>query len=164
VNGSSASAILILPHYELHGDVPTGSGRLLDVLNDQSTRFLKMAHVRFVRRGSNHIVSEVSNSVVVKSNIHLALLVDEDRPNYTKFFYATQERKTLDSLITLPTMLIEGRIHLKTAADPQSFLSIEAGTFFPVTNATIHYSASSEPTDSPVVLINKEAVSSLSFH
>ena len=56
------------------------------------------------------------------------MLLDEDRRSESKVFFASLARKTIDVVVTLPTILVEGRIHTKTANDPQTYLSLEAGT------------------------------------
>ncbi len=155
---------MCLSHYDAHGTVATGTGRLLDVLNDQNTRFLKLDNVRICPRAESHALVELTSTVLIKNNIHLVLLLGEDRRSESKVFFASLARKTIDVVVTLPTILVEGRIHTKTANDPQAYLSLEAGLFFPLTAAKIQDDACEGGwLESPVVLINKEMLSSISF-
>jgi hypothetical protein len=164
VNGSSASAVFVLSHHELYGDVRTGQSRILDVLNDSNTRFLRLDNVRVRRPEIAEPQYDLPGSVVVKENIHIVLLLGEDRPSESKVFYAARERKTHVAVATLPTMVIEGRVHLKSVQDPQSFLTFESAMFFPITDAVLWRDAyRSEPQRSPVALVNTRMLSSLSF-
>ncbi len=164
MTGHSATAIFVLSHHDARGTVDTGTGRLLDVLNDQYTRFMKLDNVRVCPRAESHALVELSHTVLIKDNIHLVILLGEDRRTESKVFFASLARKTLDVVITLPTIVVEGRIHTKAATDPQSYLSLEAATFFPLTTARIQDDACEGGwLESPVVLVNKGALSSISF-
>lgn len=164
MTGHSATAIFVLAHSDVHGTVATGTNRLLDVLNDQNTRYLKVDRVRICPRAEGHALAELSDTVLIKNNIHLVMLVDEDRRRDSQVFFASLARKTLDAVLTLPTVLVQGRVHTKSASDPQGFLTLEAGTFFPLTNVKIQDDACEGGwQESPVVLVNKEMVASLSF-
>ena len=164
MNSDSATALFVLSHHDAHGTVATGTGRLLDVLNDQNTRFLKLDNVRICPRAESHALVELTSTVLVKNNIHLVLLFGEDRRSESRVFFASLARKTIDVVVTLPTILVEGRIHTKTAHDAQAYLSLEAGFFFPLTAAKIQDDACEGGwLESPVVLINKEVLSSISF-
>jgi hypothetical protein len=164
VNSHSATAIFVLSHYDAHGSVDTGTGRLLDVLNDQNTRYLKLENVRICPRAETHALVELASTVLIKNNIDLVVLLGEDRRSESKVFFASLARKTIDAVVTLPTILVEGRIHTKMANDPQAYLSLEAGAFFPLTAAKIQDDACEGGwLESPVILVNKEALSSISF-
>lgn len=164
VDGHSATALFVLSHHDAHGSVATGTGRLLDVLNDHNTRYLKLDHVRICPRAEDHALVTLASTVLVKNNIHLVLLLGEDRRSESKVFFASLARKTIDVVLTLPTLLVEGRIHAKAAQDPQAYLSLEAGAFFPLTGARIQDDACEDGwQENSVILINKEAISSISF-
>lgn len=164
MNSHSATAVFVSFHYDTHGTVVTGAGRLLDVLNDQNTRFLKLENVRVCPRAENHALVELGSSVLIKDNVHLVMLLGEDRSSESKVFFASLARKTVDVVVTLPTVVVEGRIHTKSASDAQAYLSLEAGAFFPLTAARIQDDACEDGwLDSPVVLVNKALLSSISF-
>ena len=164
MNAVSSSVIFLTAHYDIHCSVLTRSGRLLDAFNDSSTRFLELENVRFFQQASGEPVMELPKSVLVKDNIHLAILVSEDRTTESKVFYATLERKTLSAVVALPTVLVKGHVHVKSAADPQGFFALEAGIFFPVTSATVlGRSAAAAPLPGSVVMVKKDAVTSLSL-
>lgn len=160
----TADVVFVSSHFDVHGSVTTGTGRVLDVLNDQTTRFLKLDNARIRPRMSEAVISQLRSCVLAKDSIQLAQLVGEDRPNETKVFFAAQSRKTFDIVLTLPTIVVEGRIHVKSSQDPQAFLTLESGSFFPVTSARFHEESPDATSHvHPVVLVNKSFVSCLAF-
>jgi hypothetical protein len=164
VNSDSATALFVLSHHDAHGTVATGTGRLLDVLNDQNTRFLKLNDARICPRAERHALVELTSTLLIKNNIHLVVLLSEDRRGESRVFFASLARKTIDVVVSLPTVVVEGRIHTKMANDAQAYLSLEAGAFFPLTAARIQDDACEGGwLESPVVLINKEMLTSISF-
>ena len=80
-------------------------------------------------------MAELASTVLVKSNLQAVLLLGDNRSSESKVFFASLARKTMDVVVTLPTILVEGRIHPKMANDLQAYLTLEAGAFFPVTAA-----------------------------
>jgi hypothetical protein len=164
VNGVSASVIFVTAHYDLHCNVPIRAGRALDAFNDHTTRFLELQNVKFFERARSEPLLEVGNTLLVKDNVHLALLLNEDRTNERKVFFATQEKRTVQAVMSLPTVIVKGDLHLKSASDAHGFLSVEAGSFFPVTNAVVFgYTAAVKDVQSPVVLVKKDAICSLTL-
>jgi hypothetical protein len=77
---------------------------------------------------------------------------------------AARERICLDTVISLPNVLVVGQLHVKSATDAQGYLMLEARSFIPVTAATIYdHSDSNTRLESPVVLVKKDAISSMSL-
>ena len=70
----------------------------------------------------------------------------------------------MDAVILLPTVIVKGQLHPKLANDPQGYLTLEAGSFVPVTAATVYGHCDAEhELESPVVVVNKDTISSLSW-
>jgi hypothetical protein len=98
----------------------------------------------------------------MKSMVQAVLLLNEDRSNESKVFFASLARKTLEATILLPTMIVIGRIHTKASGDIPTFLSLETGTFFPVTGTTVRCGDRFETTrQCPVVLIHKDRIATI---
>ncbi len=168
VNGATTSVIFVTAHYDVHCTVFTRGGRLLDAFNDSNTRFLELEDVRYFAHGSREPAIELPKTLLVKENIHLAILVSEDRRNESKVFFATLERRTMNAVVALPTVVVKGQVHAKAAVDPQGFLTYEAASFFPVTSATLIGNLALDRlsgTESPgaVIMVNKNAIFSLSL-
>jgi hypothetical protein len=164
VSKYTADVVFVSNQFDVHGSVTTGTGRILDVLNDQTTRFLKLDNARICPRMSGTVIAQLRSCVMAKDSIQLVQLVGEDRPNETKVFFAAQARRTFDIVLTLPTILVEGRIHVKSSPDPQAYLTLESGAFFPVTSARFHEESPDAASHvHAVVLVNKIFVSCLAF-
>lgn len=161
---SSASVVMVLSHYILKCDVPTKGLRLLDFLNDRNVNFMQVENGTLFRRNDAEPVASSSQTLAVKDNIEMIVLAEETRPGDRELFYATLGKRTVSVIVSLPVSVVEGTLHLKSAKDPNSFLTLEAGAFVPVTNATIHHLSTTTPIlKASVVIVNKSAISSLSF-
>ncbi len=163
MNGVSTSVIFVTKHYDLYCNVCTRSVRLLDAFNDSSTRYLELDNVRYCRPEGEEPVLELPKALLVKDNIHLAILVSEDRRNESKVFFATLERRTMQATVALPNVLVTGQIHAKGANDPQGYLTFEAGMYFPVTSAIVVGRPDLTPSPGAVVMVNKSSVVTLAL-
>ncbi len=164
MSNTSISVVFVTSHFDLHCELSIRSGRALDAFNDTTTKFMNVENVRFHQHTQQEPVLTVKSSVVVKDNVFLALLLDEDRPSERKVFFAVQEKRSMRAVMTLPTVIVEGSLHMKISNDAPSFLSLESGVFFPVTDATVHGSDRFDPsTTYPVVMVKAAAISSLSL-
>ena len=93
MNGATASVIFVMTHYDVHCDVSTRGSRILDMFNDQTTKFLDLENVRVFQRTASEPMIELPKSVLAKANIHLAILVSEDRSTESKVFFARAREK-----------------------------------------------------------------------
>ena len=135
----------------------------MDVLNDGNTRYLPIQKGQVACECNHDVVAELDGSLVVKDNLQMALLIGGSSGSRNLFF-ATLERRTARVAITMPRALVRGAIHVKLARDAQSFLSIEASNFIPVTDATVQYlNLDDEPSDNVVAFVNRDYISSLAF-
>lgn len=161
---STSSVVVVLPNFVLKGDLATRSLRVIDLLNDQSTRFLPVENMGIFDRDSNDEITSVRKANAIKDAIEMVLLDEGDGVGDRKAFFVNQERRTAEAVITLATSVVKGRVNLKTAKDPQAFLSIDAGRFIAVTDVTIYnFSTAINRLKSRVAIISTSAISSLSF-
>jgi hypothetical protein len=164
VSDTALSVIFVTAHYDLYCTFSTRTQRALDALNDATTRFLDVDSVRFHPRSGSESLLDVQQTVLVKENVHAAILTNEDRSRESRFFFAARERRTRPSVLVLPTVIVTGQLHMKAASDAQRFLALEASSFFPVTDATVTGDMPhTESRQSPVVMVKRDAVISLSM-
>lgn len=164
MSDNSAPVIFVTANYDLHCSMPVRRGRALDMFNDSSTRYLEVRHVSFYQRPAEEPILDVDSTLLVKDNIQLAILVSEDRPSESRMFFATLGKKSISGVVSLPNAIVKGQVHAKSAVDAAGFLSLEAASFFPVTDATVlGHSPTSGAFESSVVAVNKAAVSSLTL-
>lgn len=164
MNADAINTILILSYFNLNCEVATRGQRLLDVLNDGNTRYLQIQSGQ-VFGGGQKALANVGDTLVIKDNLEMALPVRTGSPGSRNLFYATLERNTARVVMTLQHAVVQGEIHVKAARDAQTFLSIKAGNFIPVTSATVHQLDSKvEPAENVVALVNRTYISSLTFN
>jgi hypothetical protein len=158
------SVIFLTAHYDVHCTFSRRCQRALDAFNDTTTRFLEVETVRFHPRSSDEPLLELDKTVLVKENVYAAILTGEDRSRESRFFYAARERRTRPCVVSLPTVIVTGQLHVKGASDAQRFLALEAESFFPITDATVLGDSPRIPAiQSPVVMVKRDAVTSLSL-
>ena len=102
MNGSSTSATLVTPHYDLHCQLSVRGNRALELFNDASKRFLSVEDVRFHPHCGDSPLLDVSQTLIVKENVHLVILDSEDRSKESRFYFAARERRTFQTVISLP--------------------------------------------------------------
>ena len=164
MSDNRAPVILVTANYDLHGDMLVRRGRALDVFNDHSTCFLDVKNVSFYQRMATEPVLELDSTLLVKDSVQLAILITEDRSSESRMFFATLEKRSVPGVISLANVIVKGQVHVKSATDETGFLSLEAAGFFPVTDATVlGHSPANAARKSPVVVVNKAAVSSLAL-
>ena len=164
VNGDSTPVIFVMGQHDLHCNLSIGSARALDIFNDQSTQYLEVTNARFCPRASDEPLVEVRRTVLVKENLHLVVLVGEDRSSERRVFFATRAKTTVHVILSLPTVVVQFHIHLTSATDTPGFLSIQSSTFFPVTNATVlGHTSATQSLKCGAVLVRKDAVSSVAL-
>lgn len=164
MNDPTLSVIFVTAHYDLHCTFCRLDQRALDAFNDTNTRFLEVESMRYHSRSGGEPLCEVDKTVLVKDNVYAAILTSEDRSRESRFFYAVRERRTRPCVLSLPTVLVTGQLHVKRASDAQRFLALEAEAFFPVTDATVMGDSPHIQTlQSPVVMVKRDAVTSLSL-
>lgn len=148
----------------MHCNLPTGYSRALDSFNDQTTKFLELCDARFFRRSESEPLAESPKVVLIKDNVHVAILLGEDRSTERTLFFASRSTNAVPALVTLPNVIVRGLIHMKSAKDVPGFFSFDAGTFFPITNATVlgHCSVA-QPIEHAVAMVRKDAVSSIAL-
>lgn len=162
MNAQIVHAILIMTRYAVHCEILTRGRRLLDHLNDTETDFVDAENGRFFQRQEREPILQDGPLLIAKAGIHMAMPVD-GKPDSGKLFFATIDRRRFAATVSLPTALVKGTIQAKVAKEPRSFLTIEAGPFFPVTGAKVFHCAAAESLECPVVIVNKLQVATLAF-
>ncbi len=159
-----ASTILLMSDFGMYCDVRTGGMRLLDMMNDVNSRYLKVENAKVFPRSDVDSIKAFGDATVVKDQVQLAVSVGDGKKKDDKLYFATLERRTVDTILSMTHGLVKGQLHVKQAKDAASFLSLEAAGFIPVTRATITgFATDAKSLESPFVVVNKNAISSIAF-
>jgi len=154
-------AMLVTDEHLLVGEVPTRGQRLLENLLDPTTRFLRIHQVHVCRRAatsdSDHFLD---HAVVAKEMLSLAILSGRkhEAPNIHR--YANVEKRVCSAFLIVSGFEVCGRMHCHGPSDPVAMLSIEMGSFIPVTQATVSWDRG-KPIAAGVVLVNRAHTSLL---
>jgi hypothetical protein len=126
--------------YCLSADVHTGDRRLIDVLRDQTRRFLELRRVRSVALDAEESPTHYAHGMLSKVDIEWATLRAEQKRAEARLYGFVKKAQVPVSLV-LGTCRIEGTVHVESGStDPAGFFirSIERErSFILVTAATV---------------------------
>jgi hypothetical protein len=153
---TETEVILATDQHLLEALVTTRGQRLLEVLNDPTSDFLRVLDLKLMSRENGEASSAMPTGIVRRSNIVLALLSDQhEAPQRRQYSYV--EKKARPVVIVAGGFVIEGDLQFRGKYDPVSVVNAELQSFFPVTNAMVsHPSGFRNLMRAPVAIINKQ--------
>lgn len=160
--GGGAFVRLVTEEHLINATVYTHGRRLLDVLNDRTTDYLKVSDVELHRKHSpEDAVAAFSQAIVRKADLHLVIITGQEHeaPRTRLFGYVQKTRHSV--FLTVPGYEVRGEMHLTGTGqpDPIAVLAQETGVFFPVTGATAsHAQTGADVVVHPVVMVNKHSL------
>lgn len=153
-------AILVVDEHLIVGEVQTRGQRLLDVLNDHFTDWLRVYDVHLARReAKTNSVESMPEAAIRKAELKLALLGGGKHESPEKRRFSFVDKRLHFAVALVGGYEVRGRLHLKGSSDLDRVLA-EMSNFIPLTEATVaHAGMAGEKLDASVVLINKAAIS-----
>lgn len=144
------------------GELQTRGKRLLEVLNDPLTDWLRIYDAHLARREAKAKSIEALDEVIIrKSELKLALLGGGKHESPEARRFAFVDKKLHFAVALVAGYEVRGRLHIKGHADIDRVLG-EMGNFVPLTEATVsHAPMTGERLDASVALMNKAAISIL---
>lgn len=164
MNETDVRVVLATQEHRLEGVVPADGRRLLDVLNDSSTGFLRVFDTSVFRRHDDKRLAVVREAVVRKANIGLAIPVEMAHEASEKRFQNYVQKRQYSVFLVVLGYHVRGVVQLKKSTDPVAALTREMGTFLPVPNGEVSIGEVDfhEP-EAPVVIVNQDLVSLFSL-
>jgi hypothetical protein len=154
--------ILVTEEHFVSARVPTRDQRLLDVLNDSNTDFLRVRDAQLFRRGSGASVTALPNAVIRKANIGLAIPASDEHEAPQKRYRNFVSKKEHGAFLIVFGYEVRGQLFLRGTDDPVVGLCHELGNFFAVPHGAVSFAGSEcDRQESQVVLVNKDHVSVL---
>jgi hypothetical protein len=151
---------MALEEHWLQGRIETGGLRLQEILNSQTTDYLRLHDIRL--RGIDGEACPISDCIVRKAQLALVMPLGDKHEAPEKRVYSFVNKQEQPTLILAHSYEVRGRLHIKSTTDPVSLLTSQIGAFLPVTQATISKAGSNqEPLQVPLVLVNRERISFL---
>lgn len=153
---------IIAGQHTLAGALDHSSSRVLDVLNNASTEFLRIERASICRGIGGAPIGEFDEITIPKSSIECLVLKEDHHEAPLQRKYALVEKDAHTAFVLFDDHELRGQILLGRAVDPILLLGTTASNFFPIVSATI----ASTHRDAPqltanVVFVNKHKVATL---
>ncbi len=162
VSDRAVSAILVTPGHMLKCKILVRGQRVLDILNDGGSEYLRVCDVLVFRKDGTRCSFQPQEAVIPKANIHLAILSGSKHEAPEKRAVAFSSKDQYEALATVDQYEIHGRIHMKGHPDGTSFLTREASRFVPITQARVCHPGAQESDARPrLVLVQTRAIDML---
>lgn len=151
--------LVVTGQHSFTGSVENRGLRILDVLNDASTQFLKLHDVSIYRGFDKTSIQQVSETLFPKTTIDFVLLKRQphEAPMRRGHSLTTKDRHV--ALVVLDHYEIHGDFMSKGPVDPMFVLHSDAPPFFPIVSPDIYLGTMGKTVYSNVAFVNKAKVS-----
>jgi len=151
--------LVVTGQHAFTGSVENRGLRMLDVLNDASSQFLKLHQVSIYRGFDKKCARQVSETVFPKSTIDFVLLKRQPHEAPMRRAHSLIAKDQHHAMVVLDHYEIHGDFMSKGAIDPMVVLHPQSAPFFPIVSPDIFLSPIGETIYSNVALVNKAKVS-----
>lgn len=154
--------LFIVGKHAFGGAVDHHSSRVLDLLNDVHTEFLRVCSVAVFQGFSGRLIAQFDEATIRKAAIDRVALTEERHEAPLRRQYARVEKQRSPIFALLTNYEVRGTVMLDRSVDPGLVLNHQASTFFPVVAAKVScVDAPGPPLVAKVVFVNKNKVSLL---
>jgi hypothetical protein len=151
--------LVVTGQHAFTGSVENRGLRMLDVLNDASTQFLKLHDVSIYRGFDKTCVRQVAETVFPKSIVDFVLLKRQPHEAPLRRAHSLIAKDQHHALVVLDHYEIHGDFMSKGVIEPMVVLHEQSPPFFPIVSPDIYLSTIGETVCSNVALINRAKVS-----
>lgn len=157
------SVALLTRQHLFTGEVPTDGNRMLEVLNDQMTDYVRLSNGELYRAQDTAVPAfTFTQGVVSKHNIYLAMIAQDRHEAPAKRNHYFIKKRTSQVFMTVPGYEVQGTMHMTQFPDTATTISRvtrENQPFFPLTEATAYpIEGQGEPLSAKVILVNRNSV------
>lgn len=143
--------------------VETEGKRILDVLNDKNSDYLKLAnHSLSWGHDPDRSLGAWPRGALIKSNLILALPFGTEHEAPQRRHNLMVRKSRYEVALTLPDYDVRGFVHLVSPIAPleyQAQLQRDGANFFAITGATLtHRALPHDPLEAPVALISRSHI------
>jgi len=157
------AVILVSGRHTFTGSLVLGGQRVLDVLNDRSSAFLRVNKTTVSRSGQTEAFGELQEAVVAKSSVDCLLIENEVHEAPVRRRHSLVNKHPFATFVLLPDYEICGMTMWAVRPDALGLLAPDAPGFFPISPATLWGSSLGEHRASPAAFVNKASVSMISI-
>lgn len=160
----SIPLIVVCRRHSFNCWISHGGQRVLDLLNDKSSGFLRVTSADLSRRGDSVSLGHLDEAVIPKASIDCVLLQNEQHEAPVRRQHSLVIKHPCATFLLLPEHELCGATMWAGRADPLVVLSSDSSAFFPVSPATLWDAAHAhECVASTVAFVNKASVSMMSI-
>jgi hypothetical protein len=151
--------LVVTGNHAFTGSVENRGLRVLDVLNDISSQFLKLHEVSIYRGFDKTCVQQVSETVFLKTIVDFVLLKRQPHEAPMRRAHSLISKDRHAALVVLDHYEIHGEFMAKGVIDPMLVLHPNSPQFFPIVSPDIYLGTIGETVYSSVAFVNKAKVS-----
>jgi hypothetical protein len=151
--------LIVTGNHAFTGSVENRGLRILDVLNDASSQFLKLHEVSIYRGFDKTCVEQVGETVFLKTIIDFVLLKRQPHEAPMRRAHSLISKDRHAALVVLDHYEIHGEFMAKGVIDPMLVLHPNSPQFFPIVSPDIYLGTIGETVYSNVAFVNKAKVS-----
>jgi len=153
-----AEILVAAGQHSFTGSVETRGLRILDVLIDPNSQFLKLHDVAIHRRFEAKPIRKISETLFRKTNIDFVLLKAQHHEAPMRRAHAMVAKRRHSALIVLDHCEIRGAYMSKGVIDPMQVLHEDSPQFFAVVSPNVYQGADDKMVFANAALINKAKV------
>jgi hypothetical protein len=162
MSSDRVAALFIVGRHSFIGTVDHSGSRVLDVLNEASTEFLRVQGVSVFRGLEGGPIAHYDEITVPKAAIDCVILTDERHEAPLRRKYALVEKQSHNVFVLLTDYEVRGTVMLGRSLDPVLILNSGASSFFAVVGASVSsVDGKGPPVPTKVAFVNKSKVSLL---
>jgi hypothetical protein len=159
---NQVAVLFIVGRHSFAGTIDHSSSRVLDVLNDVNTEFLRVHGGAVFRGFQGGPIGQFDETTVPKSAIDCVVLTEERHEAPQRRQYALVEKQSHPVFVLVADYEVRGNVMLGRTVDPVLVLNSSASTFFPIVTASVStVDVKGPPLSARVVFVNKAKVSLL---
>jgi hypothetical protein len=134
---SKVRLLLVVQDRLVAGTLSTGGRRILEVLVDTGSNYLRLRDAKIQSNSSNSAETELEEVVVWRPHISLIALAGTEHEAPDKRCFGFVQKEQFSATVVVSGWQVVGDVHVKGHVDPFIFLERETGAFFPLTNAAM---------------------------
>jgi hypothetical protein len=151
--------LVVTGQHSFTGAVENRGLRILDVLNDANTQFLKLHEVSIYRGFDKTCIQQVSETLFPKTIIDFVLVKRQPHEAPMRRAHSLIAKHRHSALVVLDHYEIRGDFMSRGAVDPMLVLHSDSPAFFPIVSPDIYLGRIGETVYSNVAIVNKAKVS-----
>jgi hypothetical protein len=152
----AVTIIVLAGRHAFSGTLENRGSRVLDLLNDLNTEFLRLRDICVHAGFCEEIITQLESGIIPKRMIDVVLLDRGRHEAQMRREHAVVKKKSCGAFFVVGDYEIQGKLMLKGSTDVLSAMTCELSAFFPVKDTRLsRVGGDHSPAAAGVALINK---------